>query len=136
MKCCIRKFLCFVSIILFCSCTTTRYIHVEKVSTDTVYKSTIMRDSLWLHDSIYVKETSSGDTIYLNIEKWHTKFVERLRVDTMVRVRVDSVPKPYPVEKFVEKDLSWWQRFRLGLGSAVLIGIVGFVGWKLRRFLH
>ena len=116
--------------VLLQGCRTPVPTIVERVRTDTLRLTTERRDSVWLHDSVFFSLT--GDTV--RIERWRTKYVERLRVDTVYRSRTDTVPKPYPVEKLVERQLTWWQRLRLGLGSAVLIGLVGFVGWKLRRF--
>lgn len=121
-----------VAVLLLQGCRTSAPTIVERVRTDTVRLTTERRDSVWLHDSVFFALT--GDTV--RIERWRTKYVERLRVDTVYRARVDSVPVPYEVEKEVPAQLSWWQRLRLGLGSAVLIGLVGFVGWRLRRFLH
>lgn len=71
---------------LLTSCSTTRksveYIH----HTDTlrqveyIYKtdSVLRSDSIWLHDSIYV--SVKGDSV--TIEKWHTKYVDKLRYTT------------------------------------------------------
>lgn len=126
----------FVALLLLLSgCTTTKYVEVERVRTDTAYVAKIQRDSVWLHDSVFVERFLRGDTVFELRDRWHTKYVERVRVDTMVRVRVDSVPKPYPVEKLVEKDLSWWQRLRMGIGSVALAGLIGLVVygcWRIR----
>ena len=118
--------------VLLAGCKTRELVEVERILRDTTYIMKEMRDSVFLHDSVSVKER--GDTVF--VERWHTKYRERLRTDTVYRSRADTVPKPYPVEKLVERQLTWWQRLRLGLGSAVLIGLVGFVAWRLRRFLH
>ena len=118
--------------VLLAGCKTREFVELERILRDTTYITKELRDSVFLHDSVSVKER--GDTVF--VERWHTKFRERLRTDTVYRSRTDTVPVPYPVEKLVERQLTWWQRLRLGLGSAVLIGLVGFVGWKLRRFLH
>lgn len=126
------SFAMVVAALLLTGCRTPAPTIVERVRTDTLRLTTERRDSVWLHDSVFFALT--GDTV--RIERWRTKYVERLRVDTVYRARVDSVPVPYEIVKEVERRLSWWQRLRLGLGSAVLIGLVGFVGWKLRRFLH
>lgn len=125
-----------VAALLLQGCRTPAPTIVERVRTDTAYVSKIQRDSVWLHDSVMVERWLRGDTVFEFRDRWHVKYVERLRVDTVYRARVDSVPVPYEVEKEVPAQLSWWQRLRLGLGSAVLLGLVGLVGWRLRRFLH
>lgn len=103
---------------LLSSCTTTKVVTVEKVRHDTTYVSKHSRDSIWLHDSIHVKE--NGDTV--TIERWHTQWRERTKTDTVYKIRLDSVPAPYPVEKRVEveKPLSWWQTLQIWLGRIVL----------------
>lgn len=125
-----------VAALLLQGCRTPAPTIVERVRTDTAYVSKIQRDSVWLHDSVMVERWLRGDTVFEFRDRWHVKYVERLRVDTVYRARVDSVPVPYEVVKEVERRLSWWQQLRLWLGSAVLLGLVGFVGWRLRRFLH
>ena len=125
-----------VAALLLQGCRTPAPTIVERVRTDTAYVSKIQRDSVWLHDSVMVERWLRGDTVFEFRDRWHVKYVERLRTDTVYRARVDSVPVPYEVEKLVERQLTWWQRLRLGIGSAVLIGLVGFVAWRLRRFLH
>lgn len=120
-------------IIFFLSgCTTTEYVTVEKVRTDTVNHSKVLRDSVWLHDSVYVKE--KGDTV--TVERWHTEWRERLLFDTLLIATHDTIPQPYPVIKVVEKNLSWWQRLRLYLGDVVLVFllvIAAYYGYKAYR---
>ena len=86
------------------SCTATKYVEVEKVRTDTTYITKWQKDSVWLHDSIHVKER--GDTVL--VEKWHTKYVENQVHDTTYVATHDTIPAPYPVTEYVEKELSWW----------------------------
>ena len=105
------------AVLIFGSCTTTRYVTVPEYHTDTLIQNTVLKDSVFLHDSIYQKE--KGDTIL--IEKWHTKYRERLVHDTLYQHRVDTIAKPYPVPEYVEKKLSWWQRLRLHLGNIMLV---------------
>ena len=109
-----------VSVILLTSCTTTKVVEVEKVRTDTTYITKWQRDSVWLHDSIHV--TERGDTV--RIERWHTKWRDRLRVDTIYQAKTDSIPQPYEVVKEVPAELSWWQRVRLWLGNVVLLALL------------
>jgi hypothetical protein len=111
--------------------TKERVVTVEKVRNDTTYITKHQRDSVWLHDSIYVKEELKGDTILLTTIKWHTKYVEKVTHDTLYQHKTDSVPVPYPVEKLVERELTWWQQTRMHLGEALLalagIAVVVFV---------
>lgn len=100
---------------------------IEKVRTDTTYIVKHQKDSVWIHDSIHVKE--KGDTIL--IEKWHTQWMERIKIDTLYQARVDSIPVPYPVEKLVEKELSWWQKTQIYAGDFLLVLILGFGIWKV-----
>lgn len=117
--------------LLFASCTKTEYITVEKVRNDTVWQNHTKHDSIWVHDSIRV--TDKGDTV--RIEKWHTKYVESIRHDTVYKARVDSVPVPYPVTKYVEKNLSWMQKTLMGAGILSLMALIVFIAFKLKRFL-
>jgi hypothetical protein len=123
-------------IALLTNCTSTKYVEVEKVRVDTTYIAKWQKDSVWLHDSTFIKE--KGDTVM--IERWHTKWRDRLRVDTIYQATHDTIPHPYPVDvvKEVEKELNWWQRLRLWIGNVGLIailGVIGYYGVKLwRRF--
>lgn len=112
---------------LLASCRQVEYVTVEKVRTDTTYITKWQKDSVWLHDSIYV--TEKGDTV--RIERWHTQWRDRLRVDTIYQATHDTIPQPYPIEtvKLVEKDLNWWQRLRLWIGNIGLLGILGVIGY-------
>ena len=112
-------------------CKQTEYVTVEKVRTDTTYITKLQRDSVWLHDSIMVSE--KGDTI--RIEKWHTKYVERIRHDTLYQATHDTIPQPYPVTQYVEKPLSKIQKAFIGIGILSLMVVIIFVVWKLKKFL-
>lgn len=117
--------------LLFASCTKTEYITVEKVRNDTVWQNHTKHDSIWVHDSIRVMD--KGDTV--RIEKWHTKYVESIRHDTVYKARTDSVPVPYPVTKYTEKNLSWMQKTLMGVGILSLMALIVFIAFKLKRFL-
>ena len=112
---------------LLASCRQVEYVTVEKVRIDTTYITKWQKDSVWLHDSIHIKER--GDTVM--IERWHTQWRDRLRVDTIYQATHDTIPQPYPIEtvKLVEKDLNWWQRLRLWIGNIGLLGILGVIGF-------
>jgi hypothetical protein len=101
-----------------------KYISVPEVRTDTTYITKQQRDSIWLHDSVHVIEKQIGDTVYLLHDRWHTKYVESIKHDTLYQSRVDSVGVPYPIEVYIDKPLSEWQQMRLQFGNIFII-IIG-----------
>ena len=114
-------------------CKTTEYVPVIEHRTDTVYRSKVVHDSIYQHDSTYIKE--KGDSVY--IERWHTKYVLKEKTDTLYESRVDSIPVPYEVVKEVEveKPLSWWQAMRMHIGGIVvwlllILAIYGILKWR------
>ena len=116
-----RKLVVAMVVMLASACTTTKYVEVPVVHTDTLIVTNHQKDSVWLHDSIYMHEWMKGDTIMVDRVVYHTKIHETLRTDTVYQHRVDSIAKPYPVEVKVEKPLSWWQKLRIHAGEALLV---------------
>ena len=108
---------------LFSGCTTTKYVPIETIRTDTVYQSKIKRDSVRVHDSVYVKEWQKGDTVFRDRDRWHTEYVDREVHDTLYQSRVDSVAVPYPVEK----ELSWWAQKKIEFGELAMIIMAGLL---------
>ncbi len=100
-------------------CTTTKYVQVPEYHTDTLIQTKVLKDSVWLHDSTFIRE--KGDTVL--IERWHTEFLKKEVHDTVYISKTDSVPAPYPVEvtKEVPAELTWWQQTRLYLANILLI---------------
>ena len=96
-------------VITMCSCTRTVYIPQTTVQHDSIFLHTHSRDSIWIHDSVTIKE--KGDTVWLT--RWRTEYRDRLLVDTAYIERTDTVRVPYPVEKKV----SWWEATRIVLKS-------------------
>ena len=128
-----------LSFILFSSCKSVEYVPVIEHRTDTCYITKHQRDSILLHDSIHVKEKQQGDTVWLQVERWHTKYIEKATHDTTYIATHDTIPQPYPVEVKVAKPLNWWQRLRMNIGTVALFLIILSVGWevfKIWRMLH
>ena len=100
----------------FTSCKSIEYVPIIEHHTDTLIKINAQRDSVYVHDSVTV--TQKGDTIMM--DRWHTMYVEREVHDTTYVSKIDSIPKPYPVEVKVEKQLTWWQQTRLHLSNILL----------------
>ena len=120
--------------LLMCSCKTIEYVPVveKEVHHDSIYFTKVQRDSVWLHDSISVKE--KGDTV--RIEKWHTKYIEKQVHDTTYVAKVDSVPVPYEVKVEVPAKLSKTQKGLMTLGIMTLMAGVIFGAFWLKKILR
>lgn len=125
-------------VLLFAGCKT-RTVIVETVRTDTTYITKHQRDSIWLHDSIYMHEYQKGDTVFMLRDRWHTQYVEKQVHDTTYIASHDTIPKPYPVEVKVPRELNWWQKALQrtgGIALGLLFLWLGWQAWKIynRRF--
>lgn len=109
----LAPFMCLLFVI--CSCRTVKYVPVETIKVDTTYINKLQRDSIYVLDSVYVKE--KGDTVL--IEKYKYLYRDKLVRDTLYMAKTDSVQVPYPVEK----ELTKWQQFRMDFGD-LAIGMV------------
>ncbi len=109
-------FLCFLS----GGCTRKVYVPVESLRTE--YKDRVQLqtrfDSIYLRDSISV--LVKGDSV--TIEKYRDRIQWRDREvhDTIVSIKRDSIPVPYPVEK----ELSRWQQAKMDAGG-IAMGAAG-----------
>ncbi len=120
--------------LLMCSCKTIEYVPVieKEVHHDSIYFTKVQRDSVWLHDSISVKE--KGDTI--RIERWHTKYIDREVHDTIYQAKRDSIPVPYEVIKEVPAKLSKTQKGLMTLGILTLMAAIIFGAFWLKKILR
>lgn len=104
----------------------TVYIPVENTRIE--YKDKLLRDLIYLHDSIFT--TIRNDTIYLY--KYKTLYRDRIIRDSILKN--DTIRQPYPViETKIENRLNFWQRIIQGIGYSA-IGL--FIGWgffKIRK---
>ena len=105
-------------------CKTKEYVPVVEHHTDTLRLVQHHRDSIYLHDSTFVREYIQGDTVRIITEMWHTKYRDRLKTDTLYRSRTDSVPVPYPVVKEVKKPLNFFEKALMGTGIASIVGLL------------
>ena len=81
-----------LSAMLLTACRTTQTMIDTNANHVT---SNIQRDSIYLHDSIFVR--IRADTVYL--EKWHTRWRDRETVKTdtitLMETKTETVEKPY-----------------------------------------
>jgi hypothetical protein len=95
---------------LLIGCRT--YVPVENVVTEVVKELEIQRDSVFVHDSVFVRQ--ANDTIYLT--RWRVEYREALRVDTLHIVERDSIN--HIIE--VEKKLTKMQELKMDIGAGVM----------------
>lgn len=124
-----------LSAVVMVSCKTKEVVTVTEHHTDTLRLVQHHRDSIYLHDSTFVREYIQGDTVRIITEMWHTKYRDRLKTDTLYRSRTDSVPVPYPVIKEVKKPLTMIEKGLMGTGIGSLVGILFYCIILIRRRL-
>lgn len=116
-------------IFMLASCHT-QYIPVESVRYDSIYFAKLQKDSIYIQDSIYIKE--KGDTVFIDKFKYIYKYINLQ--DTCYIEKKDSILIPYPIER----KLTWWEQKKLDFGSW-FIGIVviylayRLVGWLIKK---
>jgi len=102
------------------SCTTTKYVPVVEHRTDTLLKHCSILDSIYVHDSIYVSDFVRDDTVIKTVERWHTRWRDRRRTDTIYSSVIDTVTVVCDNIKEVPAQLTWRQQARLYLANIVL----------------
>lgn len=116
---------------LLAGCETTSYIPVETIKYRDSVHLVERKDSIHVHDSVYIRQWAAGDTEYVERVTVHTLYRDRWRVDTILIHRLDSVPKPVPVTKEVIKyRLRWWQKPLLWAGALSLLLLAA---WLIAR---
>lgn len=115
--------------------TKERVVTVTEHHTDTLWRIQHHRDSIYLHDSTFVREYIQGDTVRIITEMWHTKYRDRLKTDTLYRSRTDSVPVPYPVVKEVKKPLTMIEKGLMGTGIGAIVGLLFYCIIFIKKYL-
>ena len=110
-------------IFLSCSCARTVYIPVESIRTE--YKTKLEKDSIYLHDSVFVRQT--GDTVF--IDRYKYLYKAQIQVDTVIKV--DSIQVPYEVVRTVIETKKGFF-FQFGLGTFILA--ISFITFKIYKY--
>lgn len=121
--------LLFLSLVILSGCKSkTVYVPVENLRIE--YRDNLMRDSIYLRDSIFMQ--TKNDTVL--IEKFRYLYKDRLVHDS-IHLR-DTIRVPYPVLEEVEVNkISGFQNFQMWCGRILLIALLVYLGLKVyRRF--
>ena len=96
-----------IVVLIFCGCTTTKYIPVETVRD--VYHNTTdtIRDSI--SHTVYVNQYVKGDTVYNDRIEYLYK--DRWKVHDSIVILRDSIPYPVEVIKEVEIPVTPWHNY-------------------------
>lgn len=113
-------------IIAMCSCST-QYVPVESVRYDSLYFAKIQKDSIFVHDSVFLHQ--KGDTVFKDRFKLVYKYV--MVKDTMLVVRNDSILIPCPVEK----KRTWWEQTKIDIASIATIIVTIILLYSLIRWI-
>ena len=113
--------------LFLCGCIT-EYVPIESVRYDSIMIEKLMRDSVFVRDSVYLKE--KGDTVFKYKDRF--VYVYKNRVDTFFAEKIREIEVPVPVER----KLTWWERVKLKyaewvIGALVAIALV----YALRQWL-
>ena len=108
--------------------TVTEYVYLER--RDTVSEIRWRIDSIHARDSIVT--LIKGDTV--RIERWHTQYRERLRVDTVEKAVVETVYETKTETQVQEVNrLAWWQKWLMWIGGIAIIAAAAMTAFRLRK---
>ena len=136
--------LCWLIGHLFARCSPGRQVTGSSHGVDTVYAVKTVRDTARVSDSVIVRVTSKGDTVYKDKEVWRQRERVRWRVDTVYKaaVRTDTIRVPVAVERkaspwervvYKAADETWSFLKTLGLIGVLVVAVVLARGWLTRR---
>lgn len=113
--------------LFLCGCRT-EFVPVESVRYDSVMIEKLMRDSVFVRDSVYLQK--KGDTIYKYKDRF--VYVYKNRVDTFFAEKIREIEVPVPVER----KLTWWERVKLNYAEWVIAVLVAIaLVYALRQWL-
>ena len=122
----------WVVLLLLCLCgCRTEYVPLEVVRYDSIVFVSLDRDSVFVRDSVFLRE--KGDTVFKYKDRF--VYVYKVRVDTFYMEKMREVEVPVPVER----KLTWWERVKLEyaewlIGVLVAIALVYAIRkWMARK---
>lgn len=114
-----------IALLIACTgCSPRVTSDVQKVRTDTVYVGRDVRDSIYVHDSLFIHEYARGETIYVDRTRWREYFVDRWQRDTIYQSRVDTCIVYREVIQ-EPKYFSWLPRSKLITIVVVFLLVLG-----------
>lgn len=113
------------------SCRSVRYVPIESVRHDSVVTILHHRDSIYQHDSVYINE--KADTLL--IERWHTRWRDRVSHDTLYMSKTDTIRVPVPVERKLTKSERTYitiGKWSVGAVAGLVLAAICFIFFRRR----
>ena len=113
---------------------TDTFLRVDSVvhNTNTIIREANKGDSLML--AKYGVKLKENERLLLFLQNELEKATQnQLEVRTDTFIKTDSIPVPYPVEKKVPAELSWWQKLRLHMGDMMIMLLIAALLYGLYR---
>lgn len=83
-----KAILILILSLILVGCASVKPAETEVIYRDKIeYRYRLQKDTTYVHDSIFVRQ--KADTFF--VDRWHTKYVERTRMDTTYVSKTDSV---------------------------------------------
>lgn len=122
-----RKVIFILVVLLSCFACSPRII--ERVVTKIEYRDKLVKDSVFVHDSIWQKEYVKGDTVYLNKYVYKYLYKDKFVHDTSYVAVHDTTT----VTKEVPAKLTWIQKAKLDSYWWLLAILVVLLLWTFRK---
>ena len=113
------------------ACRSVRYIPVERVHHDSVTNILYQRDSIYQHDSVFIRERE--DTVL--VERWHTRWRDRVSHDTLYMSKADTIRVPVPVERKLTKAERTYitiGKRSVGVVAGLILAAICFIFFRSR----
>lgn len=124
-----RAVIIAMAVTLMTACSTIKYVPVDVPRIEKEYIAKV--DTTIIRDSVYIKQFSKADTVYL--EKYKYKYVTKIQRDTLHRTDTVAVIKEVEVDKpFVP---NYYHRVNTGFWVLLTL-LLGLTAWKIYKFIR
>lgn len=110
------------------ACQPAKFIPVHSTTSDSLSIINIRVDSIFIRDSTSTEKR--GDTVYTT--KYVYKYKYRASQNDTTSAKTDTIYEPYPVEV----PLTKWQKIKIDMGEALIVGILILLGLFLYRLFR
>ena len=99
---------CLILLLVLSSCSSTRSMPVvQHVDTTSYVQRSATHDTIYLRDSVYVREVLKGDTVYLTRTQYRDRWRTRLVHDTIRDTQIVEKVIEHPPDRYVPKFYKW-----------------------------